>query len=445
MTGTKRPLAEADPNASRVASNPESTKTDAGKSKKIATGIIWEGVEGEETVARSRKSARKSSLDTLTPSARSNTSDTSLHENQTQPPSKSKSPFNLHSKYRLRRPGDLYDGHIEAAGLKHEEYESNTGSRPVEQDPTSQSTNALAMDYKTKDNSKLRTLLFDRCISTSGSREELIARLEKYSFDYNTYTSEELTEIMKRRHLTNTGGPKAIKVQRLILNDNLDRDTGNSEDMMSYVRTNVSQDILEELVRKQEAILVSGDQSYSSWSLGKLGALLEKRKLSRSGNKDAMIARLRSNDQRKLAKDIAAAKKKYLTLKQQLEAQIGHPVDATEALWKENDVNVVDHQIQTQDHRPSIPICDYNWKESHWASRTERELNEICRRREMPGHGPKAAMIKWLETGSVDYEDLYASSLMMMCRERNLKCRSNDKKAELIRRLEEADEQEETS
>ncbi|KIM98227.1 hypothetical protein OIDMADRAFT_20039 [Oidiodendron maius Zn] len=158
-----------------------------------------------------------------------------------------------------------------------------------------------------------------------------------------------------------------------------------------------------------------------------------------------MIARLRSNDQRKLAKDIAAAKKKYLTLKQQLEAQIGRPVDATEALWKENDVNVVDRQIQTQDHRPSIPICDYNWKESHWASRTERELNEICRRREMPGYGPKAAMIKWLETGSVDYEDLYASSLMMMCTERNLKHRSNDKKAELIRRLEEADDQEETS
>jgi hypothetical protein len=450
MPRAKRPLAEADANALRVAPNPKFTKTDAGKTKKRAAGGILEGREGEETVAQSRNSTRKSASYISTRSARPKTSDASLHENQTQTPPKSKFPFNHHSKNRLRRPEDLYDGHIEAVDLvhgDHEDHGSNTGSPPADQDPTSQSTNALATDYKTKDNSKMRTLLFDWCMSTSGSREELIARLEKSSFDYEIYSSEQLTEIMKRRQLTNTGCPKAIKIRRLILNDSLDRDTGNYEDMMYYVQTDVSRICLEQLVRKQEAILVGGDQSYSNWSLGKLSALLKERKLSCSGNKDAMIARLRSNDQRKLAKDITEARKKHLSWKQQLETQVGHPVDDTEVKRKENNVNSVDRQMQTQAQtsRPKIPICDFNWRESHWASRTERDLREICRRRDMPGLGPKAAMIKWLETGSVEYEDLYGFSLEMMCMERKIKYKRDGKKVELIRSLKEADEQEEMS
>jgi hypothetical protein len=63
----------------------------------------------------------------------------------------------------------------------------------------------------------------------------------------------------------------------------------------------------------------------------------------------------------------------------------------------------------------------------------------------MPGHGPKAAMLKWLDTGSVEYEDLYAGSLEMICFRRGIKHRSGEKKVDLIRRLKEADEQEAAS
>jgi hypothetical protein len=63
-------------------------------------------------------------------------------------------------------------------------------------------------------------------------------------------------------------------------------------------------------------------------------------------------------------------------------------------------------------------------------------------RREMPGSGPKAAMIKWLETGNIEYDELYAFSLESLCRDRDIKFKSREKKAELVRLLKEADERE---
>ena len=60
----------------------------------------------------------------------------------------------------------------------------------------------------------------------------------------------------------------------------------------------------------------------------------------------------------------------------------------------------------------------------------------------MPGSGPKAAMIKWLETGNIEYDELYAFSLESLCRDRDIKFKSREKKAELVRLLKEADERE---
>jgi hypothetical protein len=132
----------------------------------------------------------------------------------------------------------------------------------------------------------------------------------------------------------------------------------------------------------------------------------------------------------------------YEKAKAELEVAIGHPVDRIKPIMDEmNELYSSDTQIrqEAQPTRKAVPICEYNWKDSHWASRTERELSEICRRREMPGHGPKAAMLKWLDTGSVDYEDLYGFSLEQMCSERGIKYKSSDKKLDLIKRLREAD------
>jgi hypothetical protein len=60
----------------------------------------------------------------------------------------------------------------------------------------------------------------------------------------------------------------------------------------------------------------------------------------------------------------------------------------------------------------------------------------------MPGSGPKAAMIKWLETGNIEYDELYAFSLESLCTDKGIKFKSGEKKAELVRLLKEADERE---
>lgn len=212
---------------------------------------------------------------------------------------------------------------------------------------------------------------------------------------------------------------------------------------MLYVEADVSRCAWKELVAKQEAVLAGGDRSYSTttWTFGKLGALLKDRKLKASGTKEQLIARLRAYDAKKLAEDIGKARKKHDSLKRRLEEQIGHSIQDTDLARTEKLVDTLDHQIQSQAQksRPGIHICDYDWRDSHWASRTERELSEICSCRGMPGHGPRAAMIKWLDTGTVEYEDMYAGSLEMMYFKRGIKCRSGEMKVELIRLLREAD------
>jgi len=83
--------------------------------------------------------------------------------------------------------------------------------------------------YATKDNNKLRTLLVDHDLSTSGTPEELIDRLENSSIDYEALPSSQITEILRRRRVTNYGqGSKAVKMERLRTNDRIDRDTGKS-------------------------------------------------------------------------------------------------------------------------------------------------------------------------------------------------------------------------
>jgi len=157
------------------------------------------------------------------------------------------------------------------------------------------------------------------------------------------------------------------------------------------------------------------------------------------------IARLWNDDNKTINKNLKERTARYEEAKEKLEVAIGHPVHKIKSVMDEaNKVSGLDIKVrqQAQPTRKAFPVCEYDWKDSHWASSTERELTEICRRREMPGYGPKAAMLKWLDTGSVDYEDLYVGSLEQMCMERGIKHKSSDKKVELIKKLREADEAE---
>jgi len=231
-----------------------------------------EGDELEGPVTRIRNSTRKKSSDPLVRSRHPK----SPPEHHTTRPSTSKS-ANNHTPRTILGPSTTPEYiHNGTTNQAREERGNRVCSGYAEEDRKIQSMEERGVDYNTKDNSKLRVLLFDRRLSTYGTREELIARLESSSVDYETYSSEQLTEMLRRRHIKNAAqGPKPVKVQRLQLNDAVDRDTANFEDTTLHVRTDLSGEHLDRLVAKQKAILAGEDQSYSTstWTLAKLRAL----------------------------------------------------------------------------------------------------------------------------------------------------------------------------
>jgi hypothetical protein len=302
--------------------------------------------------------------------------------------------------------------------------------------------------YRMKDNSVLRRLLFERDLSMDGTREEMIARLEDSSIDYESLPSEQLSDMLRERHVTSYGqGSKEVKVERLRLNDKLHYDTGNSGVSVLYGQTWALETIVAKWEAKRTKALTetAENNQYSSWKSARISTHLEKRKLSKSGSVKTQIARLWNDDNKTVRKNLKERTAEYEKAKAKLEGAIGHPVYKIKSVMDEaKEVSGLDIKVreQAQTTRKVFPVCEYDWKDSHWASRTERELAEICRRREMPGDGPKAAILKWLDTGSVDYEDLYVGSLEQMCMKRGIKHKSSDKKLELIKKLREADEAE---
>lgn len=292
------------------------------------------------------------------------------------------------------------------------------------------------IEYRNKDNSKLRRFLSERDLSTHGTREELITRLENSMIDYESLTSATITEMLRDRHVRCSGqGNKEYKIERLRINDEIERDTGNSEEGMLYGSLSAMEMILGECFKL-------GNKDYSTLKPARLSALLEKRKLAKSGSAAVMIRRLQNDDRKSNEKHIKYAQAKRDQLKLDLESKTGRSMlSATEVLKREGRKHALEHQLQQEFQRPlPTPVCDYDWEDSHWADRTERQLSEICSRRGMPGYGPKAAMIKWLDTGDVDYEDMYITGLHRICLERGLKFKSGDKKAELVRLLQENDD-----
>ncbi|KAH7409746.1 hypothetical protein BKA64DRAFT_571439 [Cadophora sp. MPI-SDFR-AT-0126] len=156
-----------------------------------------------------------------------------------------------------------------------------------------------------------------------------------------------------------------------------------------------------------------------------------------------MAKRLWNHEKKDLAKKIKFRKEELEENNAEMESYIGHPVPRgvlRDRKEKEEDARISNEMWASR--RNAVPVCDYDWKDSHWADRTERELREICSRRGMPGYGPKAAMLKWLDTGKIDYQDMYMGGLNRICRERGVDYKESDKKADLVRRLNEADEAE---
>ncbi|KAL5325541.1 hypothetical protein ACEPPN_006668 [Leptodophora sp. 'Broadleaf-Isolate-01'] len=317
-------------------------------------------------------------------------------------------------------------------------------SEPVEEDtPDEDRSPALrqeVFDYDTKDDSKLRAFLVDRDMPTEGTREELITRLKNSSIDYESLLATELSEILSRRHVTGAAsGTRDIKIQRIRLNDKIDHDTGDSHATILYVRREIWGQSIAEMETKLQSL---SENPYTEMTPAQLAKRLQKQNLSTTGSKEAMARRLFNHEKKDLTKTLKVRKEQMQENEAEMESYIGHPVerigDSRER--KESDEDARIQQEMWASRQKAVPVCDYNWKDSHWADRTERQLSEICSRRGMPGYGPKAAMLKWLDTGKIDYQDMYMGGLTRICHERGIVYKESDKKIELVRRLTEADE-----
>ncbi|PQE09244.1 hypothetical protein CJF32_00010696 [Rutstroemia sp. NJR-2017a WRK4] len=314
--------------------------------------------------------------------------------------------------------------------------------------------NGEGLNYKTKDNGKLARLLQDRRLSLAGSREEMIHRLETSDYDYNTYTSEELSQILSERHLVNASlGNKALKVERLKLDDQGDFDRAGREIIM-YARLGVREGIIEEL---EEALdfMESGSTSYDTLSTRALPYVAKILGIPNAGPN--AIKRLENNDRNskrpppsQIRKSVQETKKRLENLKKEynkgkaeLEAIVGHPVDLRKVNKQIDELDSRDRLLQYS-YQPARkqPTCDYDWKSSQWATRSSRELSDICRRQGWFVGETKAACIMWLETGEVDYELLSVHSLESICKDRGIKIRSNEKRIDLVKKIQESDEAE---
>lgn len=276
----------------------------------------------------------------------------------------------------------------------------------------------------------------------------MITRLENSSDNYEDLSSAEITEMLKQRHLKMASSyTKDVKIKRLRLNDEMDQDAGNFPELQLYVELSITEEYANEawVAKEREEIA----KRYASSKVDRLLYLSKERKLPLGGagskGRNILIERLREDDRETLEKKYEKYKARYDAVKADLESRTGHPVSGVEGLMgkKANKINRRDIQIQmnVEPKHSEFPTCGYDWEDSRWASNDTRSLRQICKQRGMPGWGKKAAMIKFLETGSLDYEDLDMTPLEQMCTKRGLRPKSANKKIDLVRLLRAADEE----
>ncbi|KAF2810719.1 uncharacterized protein BDZ99DRAFT_462062 [Mytilinidion resinicola] len=312
-------------------------------------------------------------------------------------------------------------------------------------------------DFASKDNSKLRSMLEARKLSTYGTRDAPVQRLEAHpTVDYEQYTTDELSAMASRRHMRmDTTGPKAVKIARLRMNDELKRDTGNTPEGELYGAISAMEMFVGAFRRDKDRAL-RGDYSFVRSfcrPASTLKELLHERNLPESGNIATKMERLRKDDARRATpfatrifeKRINDARSEWEKLRVKFEEATGRPLlCVSEDLNAESKLHQRDPvRNAPKDDPPVKHMVDYDWRSSRWADRNRHQLVDIAKNRGMPhaSGAPKAAMIKWLETGEIEYEEYYTTSLHAMCSERGIDVNQTKKKVEIIRLPKEHDEE----
>ncbi|KAF2813554.1 uncharacterized protein BDZ99DRAFT_517800 [Mytilinidion resinicola] len=349
-----------------------------------------------------------------------------------------------------------------------DELESSDHAQPATDKASSQGESSSAGEIRLNDNLSDAQTSLDAGSSwpeTSGTRDQLIARLEENrTVYYEEYTTDELSDMLKRRHVVGAStGSKALKIARSRLDDESPRDKGDVLDVIElYVKLELREETVYRYKCAREAIS-KGDYSFvmnTHYEDERLEGMLRERNLSESGTKPAKVERLREDDARREEPFLTSVfddlinreEAEWKRMKPRFEKLTGRRIDSDcsdcsinkilseqSRRWKDDPL----YKYQ-ENAPPPKPMTTYDWRKSQWADRTSRQLFEITENRGMPevGGTTKAGMIKWLETGEIDYEEYYTTPLYHWCQKRGIKVKYPEKKENLVRLLKEADEKE---
>ncbi|EHK98762.1 hypothetical protein M7I_5270 [Glarea lozoyensis 74030] len=151
-------------------------------------------------------------------------------------------------------------------------------------------------------------------------------------------------------------GGNADKIHRLVLDDDVDRDTGDQGESELYAHIWAFNWIMKRLVAEQEKLIKKSpyidkdDNELRSLLQGRQSPLMWDEPVRTSNTRPAMLKRLIDQHYDGLQKDLDDAEAERDTLMTDLEERIGHTVDVDEALARE--------EQQRKDQWKNLPIID---------------------------------------------------------------------------------------
>jgi hypothetical protein len=181
------------------------------------------------------------------------------------------------------------------------------------------------INYYTKDHEKLERILRDRQLPVEGTREEMIKRLEDNPANHGLRTSAELTQILRQRRAHGSvDGKKAMKIASIMLNDDIDRDTGNDLEEMVFDKLDMLDESIAEMSEERE----TKEHAYKEMDESELRALLEERDSSIPKEREEMIEVLLDEDVKELDQEILSAERERSKIEALLSRKVDRPVSA---------------------------------------------------------------------------------------------------------------------
>ncbi|RFU35278.1 hypothetical protein B7463_g1018, partial [Scytalidium lignicola] len=264
------------------------------------------------------------------------------------------------------------------------------------------------IQYRTKDSSKLRRLLRERHLTARGEREQLIARLENSTIDYNMLTDKTLERMIGDRALQNPEyGTKEEKIKRLRINDRLDRDTGSLQDVTLQQKIIDHEMTMHGLFLKEVYILKC--KSYAKMKPENLMKALQKRNLPTSGSTHELIKRLRTYEFEEVIGEFNKVQELQNGLKLKFEERVGHPVDISTIVGARQDVLAFAEDRVIRGSTPvRIPeaseVDEFDWGGALCSSLLQDKLLELCMGKGIAGGTNNVGMGRFGDNGKMDYE-----------------------------------------